>query len=432
MASASFITRMKVLIVGSGGREHALACALKKSRHELLLYCIGNNAGISQIATMVALPLSAHRKIVDYAKEIGIEFVVIGPDEQLVNGLADLFNEASIPCFGPSKKAARIEGSKAYAKEFMKAHQIPTPAYQVFDEVEPAKEYLKQCSYPLVIKADGLAFGKGVIIAQSKKEAEQALEQMMVQRFFGDSGSTIVIEEFVTGEEVSLLVFSDGVHTAAMISAMDHKRAGDGDTGLNTGGMGVIAPNPFYTESIASYCMQHIVEPTICGLAEDGIPFVGCLFFGLMLSKTGPVVIEYNCRFGDPEAEAVLSLLESDLFDIFKACTEGTLDQIQVSFSTQYACSVALVSGGYPEQYKVGRPITIRTLPSDVQVLHAATTYDASDCLVTNGGRVLHVVANADTLERAIDLAYKGVACISFEDMSYRTDIGQRARTKEA
>ncbi|NCC65460.1 MAG: ATP-grasp domain-containing protein, partial [Spirochaetia bacterium] len=234
MASDSFITRMKVLIVGSGGREHALACALKKSRHNLVLYCIGSNAGISQIATMVAIPLSAHQKIVDYAKETGIEYVVIGPDEPLVNGLADLFTEASIPCFGPSRKAARIEGSKAYAKEFMKAHQIPTPAYQVFDEVEPAKKYLEQCSYPLVIKADGLAFGKGVIIAQSQREAEQALEQMMVQRSFGDSGSIIVIEEFVTGEEVSLLVFSDGVHAAAMVSSMDHKRAGDGDTGLNT------------------------------------------------------------------------------------------------------------------------------------------------------------------------------------------------------
>ncbi|MDT3358619.1 MAG: phosphoribosylamine--glycine ligase [Spirochaetota bacterium] len=422
---------MRILIIGSGGREHALAKALSKPQHVHELFAIGRNAGMQSLCSMADISMSDHAAIAAYALSQQIELAVVGPDEPLVNGLADAFRSHGIPCFGPSKEAARIEGSKAFSKAFMQRHHIPTPAYRVFSDCDQAYSYLVDCELPVVVKADGLALGKGVVIAFDRETAFKAVKQMMVDDQFGASGKTVVIEAYASGPEVSLLVFSDGVNAKAMVSAMDHKRAYDGDAGPNTGGMGAIAPNPWYTEEIAALCEKTIIEPTLQGLREEGIPFTGCLFFGLMLTQAGPVVIEYNCRFGDPETEAVLSLLQSDLADILVSCTNQTLDQVEVRFSSGYACSIALASGGYPLSYETGKQITIGRLVDGVEVLHAGTAIDESGNLVTSGGRVLHVIARADTLDSAVEQAYRAVDSISFAGMHYRKDIGKRALLKE-
>ena len=408
-----------------------MAKALSKPQHVHELFAIGRNAGMQSLCSMADISMSDHAAIAAYALSQQIELAVVGPDEPLVNGLADAFRSHGIPCFGPSKEAARIEGSKAFSKAFMQRHHIPTPAYRVFSDCDQAYSYLVDCELPVVVKADGLALGKGVVIAFDRETAFKAVKQMMVDDQFGASGKTVVIEAYASGPEVSLLVFSDGVNAKAMVSAMDHKRAYDGDAGPNTGGMGAIAPNPWYTEEIAALCEKTIIEPTLQGLREEGIPFTGCLFFGLMLTQAGPVVIEYNCRFGDPETEAVLSLLQSDLADILVSCTNQTLDQVEVRFSSGYVCSIALASGGYPLSFETGKQITIGRLVDGVEVLHAGTAIDASGNLVTSGGRVLHVIARADTLDSAVEQAYRAVDSISFAGMHYRKDIGKRALLKE-
>ena len=422
---------MRILIVGSGGREHALAKALLKSKKEIELFAIGRNAGMQALCTMAPIALSDHTALVDYARTTAIDLVVIGPDDPLVSGLADVFRLHRIPCFGPSKEAARLEGSKSFAKAFMQRHRIPTPAYRVFTDSAKAVSYLQQCPVPVVVKADGLALGKGVVIAFDRETACEAVHQMIVNNQFGTSGKTVVIEEYVSGPEVSLLVFSDGCTAKPMVSAMDHKRAYDGDSGPNTGGMGVVAPNPWYTEEIASLCERIIIEPTLRGMRQEGHPFTGCLFFGLMLTQTGPVVIEYNCRFGDPEAEAVLSLLDSDLADILLGCTNQTLHEVPVHFTDECACSIALASGGYPLAYEVGKQISIGPLSEGVDILHAGTAFDGKGNLVTASGRVLHVVARSKTLDSAIEQAYRAVDSISFAGMQYRKDIGKKALLKE-
>ncbi len=422
---------MRVLIVGAGGREHALASVIAKSKDCEALYCIGSNAGLEEIATTAAISLSDFPAITDFALKNSIDFAVIGPDDALVGGIVDVLEAKGIPCFGPTKLAARLEGSKAFAKEFMKRHHIPTPSYQVFTEINEAKTYVRTCTFPLVLKADGLALGKGVIIAQDLAEAEQTLDSMMVDAVFGNSGKTVVVEEFVTGPEVSLLVLTDGTVVKPLVSCMDHKRAFDNDEGPNTGGMGVIAPNPFYTESIAKTCLQRIVLPTINAMQWEGTPFMGCLFFGLMLTPNGPVVIEYNCRFGDPEAEAALTLLEGDALEILQACRNKSLGQIEVACKDGSACSVTVASGGYPVSYEKGKKITISALPESVTIFHAGTTLKDNGDVVTSGGRVLHVVGQAKTLKEAISLAYEGVAAISFEGKQYRGDIGKKALPEE-
>ncbi|MGE4453747.1 MAG: phosphoribosylamine--glycine ligase [Sphaerochaeta sp.] len=418
---------MRILIVGSGGREHALSVAIARSKQPSTLFCIGENAGIAEIASMVSIPLSDHEGILLYAKKQAIEFAVIGPDEALVQGLADVFENAGIPCFGPSKRASQLEGSKSYAKAFMVRNHIPTPSYTTCTTYEAALAALSQCSFPVVIKADGLALGKGVVIAQDHHEAEDALKAMMVDKIFASSGETVVIEEFVSGEEVSLLVLSDGTVAKPLVSCMDHKRAYDGDQGPNTGGMGVIAPNPFYTEAVASQCMQSIVMPTIESLKREGSPFVGCLFFGLMLTPDGPVVIEYNCRFGDPEAQVALSLIEGDVLSLLLSCRYGTLASETVICKEGSACSVTLASGGYPHAYERGKIITIDPLASSVFLFHGGTRKTDTGVLVTNGGRVMHVLGVGMCLQDAIESAYRGVGAVSFEGKQYRRDIGKKA-----
>ncbi len=422
---------MRILIVGSGGREHALVEVIAKSKIATELFCVGHNAGISSLATMVPLALSNHAGIVEFAVQHAIEFAVIGPDEALVAGLADVLEAQGIPCFGPSKIASRLEGSKAFAKDFMVRNHIPTPSYQVFSDIAAAREYLSRCSFPVVVKADGLALGKGVVIAETHEEAEQALEAMMVQKIFASSGQTVVLEEFVSGPEVSLLVLSDGTQVKPLVSCMDHKRVFEGDKGPNTGGMGVIAPNPFYTEQIATQCMKSIVLPTIAALKREGSPFVGCLFFGLMLTSQGPVVIEYNCRFGDPEAQVALSLLDGDVLEILLSCRNGTLDQVSVESRKASACSVTLASGGYPIAYEKRKIITVGNLPMGVSLFHGGTAYDEDGQLVSDGGRVLHVVGKGKTLAEAMCVAYQAVDVISYEGKQYRKDIGIRALQEE-
>ena len=422
---------MRVLIVGSGGREHALAKAMAKSALQPMLFGIGVNAGMSELAEMQDIKLSDHQGILTYAWDKQIDFAVIGPDQCLVDGLVDLLEAGGIRCFGPTKRASRVEGSKAWAKAFMDRHLIPTPAYRVFTDVKTAMDYAKTCPLPIVIKADGLALGKGVVIAEDRETAVATLTAMMVDHIHGKSGDTIVMEQFVMGPEVSLLVLSDGEHVLPLASAMDHKRAWDGDKGPNTGGMGVVAPNPYYTPEVADFCMQHIVLPTIRGLKEEGSAFIGCLFFGLMLTADSPVVIEYNCRFGDPETEAVLALLDDDLLDLLVCAREGTLDAKSVQFHPGFSVSVTLASKGYPIASEVGKEISIGQLPAGADVLHAAVKRTEDGRLISTGGRVLHVVGRATSLREARNLAYEAVKQITFAGMHYRTDIGCRALEKE-
>ena len=417
---------MNVMVVGGGGREHALIQALKKSPKITKLYALPGNGGIGRDAECVNIGAKDLDGMVAFAKENSIDFAVVAPDDPLVLGAVDRLEEIGIPCFGPKKDAAIIEGSKVFSKNLMKQYGIPTASYEVFTEMEPALEYLKTAPIPTVIKADGLALGKGVIIAQSREEAMDAVHSMMEDKVFGESGSQIVIEEFLTGPEVSVLCFTDGKTLIPMISSMDHKRALDGDEGLNTGGMGTVAPNPYYTDQIAEECMKTIFMPTIQAMEKENRTFKGCLYFGLMLTEKGPKVIEYNCRFGDPETQVVLPLLESDLFDIMEHIAKGTLDKAEVRFSKKSACCVIVASGGYPTSYQSGYEMNLPE-PDEDEMIYIAGAKEQDGKLYTAGGRVLGATALAEDLESAIKKAYALTEQISFTDAHYRKDIGQRA-----
>lgn len=416
---------MKILVVGGGGREHAIIKKLKENPQVTEVFALPGNGGIAADAVCVNIGAKDIPQIVEFAVSHGVDYAVVAPDDPLVLGAVDALEEKGIPCFGPRANAAIIEGSKVFAKDLMKKYHIPTAQYEVFTDMEAALRYLDTAPVPTVIKADGLALGKGVIIAQTRQEAKEAVQSMMQDKVFGKSGDQIVIEEFLTGPEVSVLSFTDGETVVPMISSMDHKRAGDGDTGLNTGGMGTVAPNPYYTAEVAQRCMEEIFLPTIRAMKAEGRTFRGCLYFGLMLTPNGPKVIEYNCRFGDPETQVVLPLLESDLLTIMQATTNGTLAQTEVKFRDDYACCVILASKGYPTAYEKGYPISIPgEIASHVYVAGAA---QKDGQLVTSGGRVLGVTAIADSLKDAIREAYAMAETIRFDNCYYRHDIGARA-----
>ena len=417
---------MKIMVVGGGGREHAIIKKLKENKEIEKIYALPGNGGIAFDAECVAIGATDIKGICDFAKENAIDYAVVAPDDPLVLGAVDELNALGIPCFGPSKAAAIIEGSKVFSKNLMKKYGIPTAEYEVFTNIEDALKYLESCPIPTVIKADGLALGKGVIIAMTRQEAIDAVHSMMEDKIFGESGSNIVIEEFLTGPEVSVLSFTDGKTVVPMVSSMDHKRALDGDKGLNTGGMGTIAPNPYYTKEVAERCLKEIFIPTIEAMNKESRTFKGCLYFGLMLTEKGPKVIEYNCRFGDPETQVVLPLLESDLLTIMKATTDGTLADTEVKFSEDSACCVIMASNGYPQKYQSGFEITIPE--SEKDSVYVAGAKLADGVLKSAGGRVLGVTATAKALEEAIESAYKKVQTIHFENAYYRKDIGKKAR----
>ena len=421
---------MKLLVVGGGGREHAIIKALKKNKDVEEIFACPGNGGIAKDATCVNIGAKDLDKIVEFATSNKIDYAVVAPDDPLVLGLVDLLNEKGIPCFGPTKAAAIIEGSKAFSKDLMKKYNIPTAKYEVFSDEKKALEYLDTQTAPIVVKADGLALGKGVIIAQTIDEAKDAVKSMMEDKIFGKSGDNIVIEEFLEGPEVSVLSFTDGKVVKPMISSMDHKRAKDFDEGLNTGGMGTIAPNPYYTDSVAKECMEKIFLPTIDAMNKEVRTFKGCLYFGLMITKDGPKVIEYNCRFGDPETQVVLPLLESDLLTIMQATTNGTLENTEVKFSSKSACCVVMASDGYPLHYEKGFKIDIDNDIIDKVYVAGAALNDKGE-MVTSGGRVLGAVDIDDTLKGAIDKAYKLVNKIHFDNAYYRKDIGARALKAE-
>ena len=416
---------MRLMVIGGGGREHAIIKKLRQSRGVDEIYALPGNGGIAADAVCVPIGPSDIEGMVSFARENSIDFAVVAPDDPLVLGAVDELEKAGIPCFGPDRKAAQIEGSKVFAKALMKKYGIPTAEYEVFDDKEQALKYLEQAGMPIVIKADGLALGKGVIIAQSHEEARAAVKTIMEDRKFGSSGDKVVIEEFLTGPEVSVLSFTDGKTIVPMVSSMDHKRAKDGDRGLNTGGMGTIAPNPFYTPEMADRCMREIFLPTVAAMNAEGRSFKGCLYFGLMLTPKGPKVIEYNCRFGDPETQVVLPLLESDLLEIMRACRDGRLARTEVKFSSGAACCVVMVSEGYPERYEKGFEIS-GLAAAEAEIFVAGARLENGK-LLTDGGRVLGVTAAADSLESAVEKAYEQVKKISFENACYRHDIGARA-----
>ena len=418
---------MKIMVVGGGGREHAIIKKLKENKQVEEIFALPGNGGIAADATCVDIGAKDIDRIVEFAAAEGIDFAVVAPDDPLVLGAVDALQAKGIKTFGPNKKAAIIEGSKAFSKDLMKKYNIPTAAYETFTDMEAALSYIESCPIPVVVKADGLALGKGVIIAESRGQARKAVRNMMEDKVFGESGSKVVIEEFLTGPEVSVLSFTDGKTVIPMVSSMDHKRALDGDKGLNTGGMGTIAPNPYYTDEIAKVCMDTIFKPTIEAMNKEGRTFTGCLYFGLMLTEKGPKVIEYNCRFGDPETQVVLPLLESDLLDIMLKIYDGKLDEAEVKFSDKYACCVVMASEGYPQKYETGFEIT---MPSDKNIYVAGAKLKEGQ-LVTGGGRVLGVTETGDTLKEAIDAAYETVKTVNFENEYYRTDIGQRALMAE-
>ena len=416
---------MKILVVGGGGREHAIIKKLKENKDIEKIYALPGNGGMKDDAECVAIAAKDIDGIVEFAKNNAIDFAVVAPDDPLVLGCVDALEKIGVPCFGPEAKAAIIEGSKVFSKNLMKKYGIPTAAYEVFSDIDAALEYLKTAPVPTVIKADGLALGKGVIIAMTREEAVDAVKSMMEDKVFGDSGNNVVIEEFLTGPEVSVLSFTDGKTVVPMISSMDHKRALDGDAGLNTGGMGTIAPNPYYTEDIAKECMETIFLPTVNAMNSEGRTFKGCLYFGLMLTDNGPKVIEYNCRFGDPETQVVLPLLKTDLFTVMKAVREEKLSEINVEFMDKAACCVVMASEGYPGKYETGFEIKIAE-DCSAEVFVAGAKLDG-DKVLTAGGRVLGVVAVADDLISAVDKAYKEVPKVTFENAYCRSDIGQRA-----
>ena len=416
---------MKIMVVGGGGREHAIIKKIKENKDVEKIYALPGNGGMAKDAELVNIGATDIEKAVLFAVENKIDYAVVAPDDPLVLGMVDALEEKGIPCFGPRKNAAIIEGSKVFSKDLMKKYNIPTAQYEVFTDADEALKYVESCPIPTVVKADGLALGKGVIIAMTRDEAKNAVVSIMKDKQFGKSGDSIVIEEFLTGPEVSVLSFTDGKTVVPMISSMDHKRAGDNDTGLNTGGMGTVAPNPYYTKAIADKCMEKIFLPTIEAMNKEGRTFKGCLYFGLMLTEKGPKVIEYNCRFGDPETQVVLPLLESDLLTVMRAVTDETLADCEVKFSDKSACCVIMASEGYPVKYEKGYEITI---PEEVEDnVYVAGAKLENGKLLTNGGRVLGVTKIADTLEQAIALSYNAVEKVCFGNAYYRHDIGQKA-----
>ncbi len=417
---------MKIMVVGGGGREHAIIKKLKENKEITEIYALPGNGGIAADATCVPVKATDIEAICSFAKENAIDYAVVAPDDPLVLGCVDELNKLGIPCFGPEKKAAIIEGSKVFSKNLMKKYGIPTAEYEVFTDLENALNYLETAPIPTVIKADGLALGKGVIIAMTRDEAKAAVKSMMEDKIFGESGSQVVVEEFLTGPEVSVLSFTDGKTVVPMISSMDHKRALDGDQGLNTGGMGTVAPNPYYTKEVAERCMKEIFLPTIEAMNKEDRTFKGCLYFGLMLTEKGPKVIEYNCRFGDPETQVVLPLLESDLLTVMKATTEGTLAETEVKFVDKNACCVIMASAGYPQKYESGYEIKIADEVKDSVYVAGAKLEDG--VLKNAGGRVLGVTAVEESLEKAIDSAYEKVQKVTFANAFYRKDIGAKAK----
>ncbi len=417
---------MDILVVGGGGREHAVIKALKASRRAGKIYALPGNGGIAADAECVPVKATDIEGIVRFARAKKVDFAVVTPDDPLVLGCVDALEAAGVPCFGPNKDAAIIEGSKVFSKQLMQKYHIPTAASETFSSAEEALSYLKTCKYPAVVKADGLALGKGALIVGSYEEAAAAVDDIMVRRVFGASGERILVEEFLEGPEVSVLSFTDGKTVVPMISSMDHKRAGDGDTGLNTGGMGTVAPNPYYTKEIAAECMEKIFLPTIRAMNAEGRTFKGCLYFGLMLTKDGPKVIEYNCRFGDPETQVVLPLLKSDLLEIMLAVRGGTLSEEHVRFSQDAACCVVLASEGYPTKYETGFEISLPETGANESIYVAGARLEEGK-LLTSGGRVLGAVATAPTLGEAIDRAYALAGKISFANAYMRRDIGRRA-----
>ena len=418
---------MKVLVVGGGGREHAICEAVSRSKRVTKIYCAPGNGGIAELAECVPITPMEFSKLTSFAKEEGIDLTIVGMDDPLVGGIVDAFEAEGLRVFGPRKNAAILEGSKAFSKDLMKKYNIPTAAYETFDDAEKALEYLESAQFPIVLKADGLALGKGVLICQDLDEAKAGVKQIMQDKKFGDAGNHMVIEEFMTGREVSMLSFVDGRTIRLMSSAQDHKRAGDGDTGLNTGGMGNFSPSPFYTDEIDRYCREHIYQKTVDAMAAEGRPFKGVIFFGLMLTEDGPKVLEYNARFGDPEAQVVLPRLKTDIIDICDACIDGTLSDLDLEFEDKAAVCVVLASDGYPLSYEKGKLITgLDTFKGkeDYYCFHAGTK-KTPEGIVTNGGRVLGITAKGDTLKQARERAYVATGWVDFENKYMRHDIGK-------
>ena len=418
---------MRVLVVGSGGREHAICMAVAKSARVDKIYCAPGNAGISQVAECVNIKAMEFDKLIAFAKEKAIDFAIIGMDDPLVGGIVDEFEAAGIKTFGPKKNAAILEGSKAFSKDLMKKYNIPTAAYENFTDPDAALKYLETCDYPIVLKADGLALGKGVLICETHEDAVAGVKEIMQDKKFGSAGNTMVIEEFMTGREVSVLSFVDGKTVKIMSSAQDHKRAGDGDTGLNTGGMGNFSPSPFYTAEVDEFCQKNIFQPTVDAMRAEGREFKGVIFFGLMLTEKGPKVLEYNARFGDPEAQVVLPRLKNDIIDVMEACVDGTLDKLDLQFEDQACVCVVLASDGYPVSYEKGFPISglDKFDNKDYFCFHAGTAFNDKGEIVTNGGRVLGITAKGADLKEARAKAYEATEWVSFANKYMRHDIGK-------
>ena len=424
---------MKILVVGGGGREHAIVKKLAQSKKNPKIYVAPGNAGTEENATNVAISVMDFDALVNFAKKEKIDLTVVGMDDPLVGGIVDRFEAEGLRVFGPRKNAAILEGSKAFSKDLMKKYGIPTAAYENFNDPQKAIKYLETANYPIVLKADGLALGKGVLICKTFEEAKSGIEELMIDKSFGDAGNTIVIEEFLQGREVSVLSFVDGTHYALMTSAQDHKRAKDGDEGLNTGGMGTFSPSPFYTEEVDRYCKEHIYQKTVDAMRAEGREFKGIIFYGLMLTKSGVKVLEYNARFGDPETQVVLPRMENDIIDVFEACIDGCLDKIDLKFEDNAAVCVVLASDGYPLKYEKGKKITgLENFEgkTDIFAFHAGTK-KVNDDVVTNGGRVLGITATATTLKEARDKAYEATKLIDFENKYMRNDIGMSIDSKD-
>ena len=418
---------MKVLVVGSGGREHAICMAVSKSKRVDKIYCAPGNAGISQLAELVPIKAMEFDALADFAEENSIDFTIIGMDDPLVGGVVDVFEKRNLKVFGPNKSAAILEGSKAFSKDLMKKYNIPTAAYENFDNAGDAIEYIKKAKMPIVLKADGLALGKGVLICNTLDEALEGVKTIMEDKKFGNAGNTMVVEEFMTGREVSVLSFCDGKTIKIMSSSQDHKRAGDGDTGLNTGGMGTFSPSPFYTDEVDEFCKKYIYQATVDAMAKEGRPFKGVIFFGLMLTEDGPKVLEYNARFGDPEAQVVLPRMKNDIIDVMEACVDGTLDKIDLEFEDNAAVCVVLASKGYPVSYEKGYKITglDKFDNEEYYCFHAGTAFDEDNNFITNGGRVLGVTAKGNDLITARKKAYDATSWVNFDNKYMRNDIGK-------
>lgn len=418
---------MKVLVVGSGGREHAICMAVSKSKRVDKIYCAPGNAGISQLAELVPIKAMEFDALADFAEKNGIDFTIIGMDDPLVGGVVDVFKKRGLKVFGPDKSAAILEGSKAFSKDLMKKYNIPTAAYENFDNANDAIEYIKKAKMPIVLKADGLALGKGVLICNTLDEALEGVKTIMEDKKFGEAGNTMVVEEFMTGREVSVLSFCDGKTIKIMSSSQDHKRAGDGDTGLNTGGMGTFSPSPFYTDEVDEFCKKYIYQATVDAMAKEGRAFKGVIFFGLMITEDGPKVLEYNARFGDPEAQVVLPRMKNDIIDVMEACVDGTLDKIDLEFEDNAAVCVVLASDGYPVSYEKGFKISgLDKFDNDeYYCFHAGTAFDSDGNFITNGGRVLGVTAKGNDLLEARKKAYDATAWVNFDNKYMRNDIGK-------